>query len=86
LTSGAVTALIDRLERLGWAGRERHPEDRRKVVIRLTAVAEETAEQEIGPLVSATNKALASFPPSERQVIERFLAMAADAVAALPSE
>jgi hypothetical protein len=31
----AVTALLDRLERPGWAARERHPEDRRKVVVRL---------------------------------------------------
>ena len=32
LTSGSVTALVDRLERLGWASRDRHPEDRRKVI------------------------------------------------------
>src|SRR5215213_8872482 len=34
LTSGAVTALVDRLERLGWARREPHPTDRRSVVVR----------------------------------------------------
>src|SRR5687767_9379055 len=31
LTSGSVTALVDRLERLGWAFREPHPDDRRKI-------------------------------------------------------
>jgi len=34
LTSGAVTALLDRLERLGWAKREPHPHDRRSVIVR----------------------------------------------------
>ncbi|MDQ3719601.1 MAG: MarR family transcriptional regulator [Actinomycetota bacterium] len=34
LTSGAVTALIDRLERHGWVERVPHPTDRRSVVIR----------------------------------------------------
>ena len=34
LTSGAVTALIDRLERHGWVERVPHETDRRSVVIR----------------------------------------------------
>ncbi|GAA3750438.1 DNA-binding MarR family transcriptional regulator [Spinactinospora alkalitolerans] len=33
LTSGAITAVIDRLERDGYVRRERHPEDRRKVMV-----------------------------------------------------
>ena len=86
LTSGSVTALVDRLERLGWAAHERHPNDRRKIVVRLTAAAEETAEQELGPLVAAINETAARFPARERAKIERFLAKAADAVAELVSE
>src|SRR5262245_57584956 len=39
LTSGSVTALIDRLERLGWAERTPHPDDRRKVLVRSTPKA-----------------------------------------------
>jgi DNA-binding MarR family transcriptional regulator len=83
LTSGSVTALIDRLERLGWAARERHPQDRRKIVVRLTADAEATAEREIGPLVDAINQTAARFAARERVVIEQFLAKATDAVAEL---
>jgi DNA-binding MarR family transcriptional regulator len=85
LTSGSVTALVDRLERLGWAARERHPNDRRKIVVRLTAAAEETAEHEVGPLVAAINETAALFSAREHVVIERFLAKAADAVAELVS-
>jgi DNA-binding MarR family transcriptional regulator len=34
LTSGAMTALLDRLETAGYVERSRHPTDRRKVVVR----------------------------------------------------
>jgi DNA-binding MarR family transcriptional regulator len=36
LTSGAATALVDRLERQGVAERYPHPSDRRRVLVRLT--------------------------------------------------
>ncbi len=44
LSTGAVTGVIDRLEAHGLAERTPHPEDRRKVAVRLT----ETAER-VGP-------------------------------------
>jgi DNA-binding MarR family transcriptional regulator len=34
LTTGAVTGVIDRLERRGFVRREAHPTDRRKIIIR----------------------------------------------------
>jgi DNA-binding MarR family transcriptional regulator len=34
LTTGAITGVIDRLERAGYVRRERDPSDRRKVVVR----------------------------------------------------
>jgi DNA-binding MarR family transcriptional regulator len=36
LTSSALTALVDRLERQGVAERTRHPKDRRRMIVRLT--------------------------------------------------
>jgi DNA-binding MarR family transcriptional regulator len=36
LTSSALTALVDRLERQGVAERVRHPQDRRRTTIRVT--------------------------------------------------
>jgi DNA-binding MarR family transcriptional regulator len=47
LTSGAVTALIDRLERLGWAERAPHPSDRRSVIVRPSAPAGKSEAVEI---------------------------------------
>ena len=34
LTTGAITGVIDRLERAGYVRRERDPADRRKVIVR----------------------------------------------------
>ena len=47
LTSGAVTALIDRLERLGWAERAPHPSDRRSVIVRPALPSEKSEAVEI---------------------------------------
>ena len=33
LTTGSVTALVDRLESAGYVKRERHPKDRRSIMI-----------------------------------------------------
>jgi DNA-binding MarR family transcriptional regulator len=37
LTTGAITGVIDRLERAGYVRRERDPADRRKVIVRARA-------------------------------------------------
>ncbi|WP_037583120.1 MarR family winged helix-turn-helix transcriptional regulator [Stigmatella aurantiaca] len=57
LTSGAVTGLIDRLEKAGWARRVRNPKDRRHVIIE--AVAERGAD--IDRLFSESRSALADI-------------------------
>jgi DNA-binding MarR family transcriptional regulator len=43
LTTGAITAVIDRLERAGYARRVPDPSDRRRVLVELTPKAYETA-------------------------------------------
>jgi DNA-binding MarR family transcriptional regulator len=43
LTTGAITAVIDRLERAGLARRVPDPSDRRRVLVELTPKAYETA-------------------------------------------
>jgi len=35
LTTGAITGVLDRLERAGWVRRERDPHDRRRVMVHL---------------------------------------------------
>jgi DNA-binding MarR family transcriptional regulator len=54
-TGGAITALIDRLERLGYARREPDAHDRRRVIVRALA---EQAERDLGPLYAALDRAI----------------------------
>src|SRR5664279_840074 len=45
LTTGAITSVIDRLEKSGFVKRERDPHDRRKVIIRFLPKKHEKAKQ-----------------------------------------
>jgi DNA-binding MarR family transcriptional regulator len=47
LTTGAITGVIDRLEKAGYVHRERDPNDRRRVIIQ---PALEKAAQDLGPI------------------------------------
>lgn len=44
LTSGSMTAAVDRLERRGWVTRGDDPADRRSRIVQLTAAGRETIE------------------------------------------
>jgi DNA-binding MarR family transcriptional regulator len=72
LTSASVTALVDRLERQGWAIRDVHPTDRRKVVVTLTADAHETSGREFQPYLDAIDEAVARLAPADRAVVVTF--------------
>jgi DNA-binding MarR family transcriptional regulator len=48
LTTGAMTTVIDRLERAGYAQRDRDPADRRRVVVALTPLVHEGAARFYG--------------------------------------
>jgi DNA-binding MarR family transcriptional regulator len=51
LTTGSVTAMLDRLERLGYVTRSADPTDRRKVVVRITPKATRRAAKIYSPIV-----------------------------------
>lgn len=50
LTTGAVTAVIDRLERAGYARRVRDDEDRRRVKVEVTPKLQREAASIYGPM------------------------------------
>lgn len=50
LTTAAVTAMLDRVERAGYARRVRDQQDRRQVIVELTPLAAERAGPIWGPL------------------------------------
>jgi DNA-binding MarR family transcriptional regulator len=81
LTSGAVTALVDRLVRLGWVAREPHPSDRRSVIIKPTPPKSE-AEQIYAPFAGELARAAARLTAGERDAAVGFLEEAATAARA----
>lgn len=54
LTTGAVTGMIDRLEKAGFAKRDRDPHDRRKVLVRLLPAA----EKRIAPIYTSLQRSM----------------------------
>ncbi|WP_436848581.1 MarR family winged helix-turn-helix transcriptional regulator [Streptomyces asoensis] len=73
LTSGAVTACVDRLERAGHIRRVRENADRRVVHLYYAADARSVARTYFRPLAEATRAARARFTEEELSVALRFL-------------
>ena len=74
LTSGAVTGVIDRLERANFACRVPDPTDRRRVKVEVTSEFYARAEQIWAPLAAEWEKSLAShFTAAELTRITEFL-------------
>jgi DNA-binding MarR family transcriptional regulator len=74
LSTGTVTGVLDRLERLGYARRERDPDDRRKVIV---TVDEERLWRDFGPLYAPQAEHLAKvldhYDADQLELIEDFL-------------
>ncbi len=75
LSSGAITGIVDRLERAGYARREPNPADRRSWLIHPLRQAE--LARRIGPafdgLRTAMETVIGGYSPAERALIERHL-------------
>lgn len=73
LTTGAVTTVIDRLERAGLVLRRRDPGDRRRVNIELTPEAQGLADEIYGPMSNAALPYLESLTNDEIATVTTFL-------------
>jgi DNA-binding MarR family transcriptional regulator len=71
LSTGAVTALVDRLERAGYARRVSDPEDRRRVLIEVTPAVHRLSAQIYGTPEDAVSWA-AEFSDEELELLHRF--------------
>ncbi|WP_437024207.1 MarR family winged helix-turn-helix transcriptional regulator [Streptomyces sp. enrichment culture] len=74
LTSGAMTACVDRLEKAGHIRRVRAVEDRRVVHLHYADAAREVAREFFQPLARSTDTARGRFTRDELLVVARFLA------------
>ncbi len=84
LTTGAVTGLMDRLEKAGYVRRERDPRDRRKVVVQLLPNEQMDAllDAAFGPFADDMTKIAAGYSEAERRVIADWIRRTTDALVA----
>jgi DNA-binding MarR family transcriptional regulator len=73
LTTGAVTALLDRLEKGGYVKRRHDIKDRRRILVEPTKRATTKVWPIFRGVVAAATRTLSEFRPGELQVILRFL-------------
>jgi len=73
LSSASVTALLDRLERVGHVRRVRDPADRRRVGLELSDTALAAGAEFFGGLQRDLMGAMAGYTDEELDVVRRFL-------------
>jgi DNA-binding MarR family transcriptional regulator len=73
LSSGGVTALVQRLELAGHVERQAHPTDRRSILLELSTALVERAGEAFTPLVGALDEVTAELTESEQAIVRRFL-------------
>jgi DNA-binding MarR family transcriptional regulator len=78
LTSAAVTALVDRLERSGYAARQRNDRDRRKVIIRADPERLREVARRYQAQGEAMTELLDAYSETEFAAIIDFLTRTAD--------
>ena len=72
LSTGAVTGVIDRLERRGFARRVRDPHDRRKVLVEIAEFEESEYQHLFQGMLELTEEVLGKFTAEEWDVLERY--------------
>lgn len=82
LTSGAVTGVLDRLERAGFIDRIADPTDRRRTLIRVSHARGRELGAAYEPLKRATEQVLAPLEERERTWLATALTQLGDVVAA----
>lgn len=80
LTTGSVTALIDRLEKHGYVRRENDPNDRRKVIIVPLYEDNEEVSNAYHPLHEAMMALGSEYTAEELELISRFLREASNVI------
>jgi DNA-binding MarR family transcriptional regulator len=73
LTTGAITGLVDRMEKAGLVRRERDEEDRRKVYIAIVPQALGRIGSFYEPLQKAVTKNWEGYSDAELKVVLRFM-------------
>lgn len=73
LTSGSITAAVDRVEKKGWVNRHVHPSDRRGVNIDLTEAGRELIQNSMEKHAAQLESAAGILDSEERTILIRLL-------------
>jgi DNA-binding MarR family transcriptional regulator len=79
MSPGAITAMIDRLERRGYVERTPNPEDRRSALVNITKAGIEESLRHLWPYIEDMKGVEEGFSEEERAVVARFLRAATQA-------
>jgi DNA-binding MarR family transcriptional regulator len=72
LTTGAVTAMLDRLERAGYIQRARDPGDRRRVLVELTELARKRGADVYQPFAAQAGPMFGRFSDDQLATLRDF--------------
>ncbi len=78
LSTGSVTALVDRLEKAGYVAREKDPNDRRKVMIVPLTASKKHVKDLFRSLSESTMDLCREYTEEELELIFSFVGKAAD--------
>lgn len=78
LSTGAVTAMLDRLEKIGYVRRVRDPADRRRVLVETAELASERGREIYQPFEEQTVPMFARFTDEQLTVVRDFLRIGND--------
>ncbi|HVT70421.1 MAG TPA: MarR family transcriptional regulator [Trebonia sp.] len=73
MSTGATSAVLDRLEAAGYASREPDPDHRRRTLVRQTPRAEKLGELIFEPVIRGTLSQAAAYPDAALASIAEFL-------------
>ncbi|MFC5744196.1 MarR family winged helix-turn-helix transcriptional regulator [Actinomadura rugatobispora] len=72
-TGGAITAVIDRLERAGYVKRSRDPDDRRRVIVELVPENAARFEQYFEPIARAFGERMAGYSDAQLRLLSGYV-------------
>jgi DNA-binding MarR family transcriptional regulator len=73
LSTGAITGVLDRLERAGFVAREPDPHDRRRTLVRITPERMPDMRHLFAPLRQGMTRLCAKYSTDELSLLSRFL-------------
>ena len=79
LTTGAITAVIDRLERAGYVRRVPNNDDRRSVIVEALATGPRLLQQLVEPFTRSMDKLNERFDEAELALVLDYLMLALEA-------